>query len=307
MQKKLTILTVIILGLLLVNGYFLFASPSDPQRGGPVFNTTQAFIAPQTQANYLPILDTTVGEVKLDARSAILYDTASGRNLFEKNISQQQAIASLTKVLTAIVVWEHLSPNDVVTIQPGAVKVDGERQNLYSGETMSVNNLIQLMLVESSNDAAYALRDYAQSKGIDLVSLMNQKAAELGMTRTKVMDPAGLDDHGYSTAEDLVKAVNYALRYNAIWNFSKEKEATVESSDGKIAHAIKTTNQLLGVLTGIVGGKTGYTDSALGCMILIVDVPNQNDKIIGIVLGSHSRFDDMKNLIDWARAAYRWK
>ena len=80
-----------------------------------------------------------------------------------------------------------------------------------------------------------------------------------------------------------------------------------------ITHEIKSTDQLLGVLADIVGGKTGYTDSALGCMILIVDAParigvsNQSDRIVAIILGSRDRFGDMKNLVSWAKQAYRWK
>jgi D-alanyl-D-alanine carboxypeptidase len=308
MQRKLTILTIIISALISVNVYFLVidAGIRDPQNG-PAFNSAQAYLMPVTQADYLPILDTSAGEVKLDARAAIVYDVTSDKNLFVKSPRQKLPIASLTKILTSIVVWENLSPSDVVTVQSSAVKVDGQRQDLYTGEKISVNNLMQLMLIESSNDAAYALADFSKTKGIDLIGAMNSKAASLGMIDTKIFDTAGLDDKGYSTVQDLVKAVKYALRYDAIWNFSREKSATIVSADGKFSHEIQSTNQLLGVLSDIVGGKTGYTDTALGCMILIVDIPKQNDKIISIVLGSHGRFEDMKNLVQWATRAYRWE
>jgi D-alanyl-D-alanine carboxypeptidase len=184
--------------------------------------------------------------------------------------------------------------------------VDGEKRDLNEGETISVNNLLQLMLVKSSNDAAYALADHAKTKNIDLIAAMNAKAAELGMLNTRFADPAGLDDTGYSTAADMVKAVRYALRYSAIWNFSREKTATVLSADGKFSHEVASTNQLLGVLSDIVGGKTGYTDGALGCMILVVDIPAADDKIVSIILGSRERFTDMEKLVNWAKTAYRW-
>ena len=308
MDKKLAGLTIVVAVLALVNAYFFITIYRTPIDGpSPTFNDNQAFILPPNPISYLPILDTSMNEVRLDAKSAVLYDVKSDRNLFEKNIKEKLPIASLTKVMNAIVVWEKFSPDNIVTVQLSAVKVDGQRQDLYSGETLTVNNLMQMMFIESSNDAAYALRDYAASQSVDLVAEMNAKASILGMRDTHFVDPAGLDDAGYSTASDLIKAVTYALRHNAIWSFSRQVTATIVSTDGKITHEIKNTDQLLGVLSDIVGGKTGYTDSALGCMILIIDVPNQSDSIIAIVLGSHDRFGDMKNLISWAKRAYRWQ
>lgn len=308
MDKKIAGLTIVVAILVLANAYFFISVTTAPLDGpGPVFNNAEAFIVPPQPASYLPLLDTTQNDVQLDAKAAILYDVKSDRNLFEKNVDTKLPIASLTKILNATVVWETFSPNEIVTIQDSAVKVDGQRQDVTAGETLSVNALIQMMLIESSNDAAYALRDYAKTKNIDLVAQMNAKAASLGMKNTKFVDPAGLNDDGYSTASDMVKAVTYALRYDAIWNFSRQSTATIVSSDGKFTRDIKSTDGLLGVLSDIVGGKTGYTDSALGCMILIVDVPGQNDRMIGVVLGSHDRFGDMKNLITWAKQAYRWQ
>lgn len=308
MKARLITFAIIIGGLVCVNSYFLlsqasFAAPS----GKAGLTAAEAFIAPPNQADYLPLYDASAGEVQLDAKSAIVYDLKADRNLFQKNTNDRLPIASLTKIVNAIVVWENLDPNDIVTVQPSAVKVDGQRQNLFSGEQISVNNLMQMMLIESSNDAAYALRDYAKTKGLDLVVEMNKKAAVLGMINTHFVDPAGLDDNGYSTTQDLAKAVHYALQYNAIWDFSLKKNATIVSADGKFSRDIKSTDELLGVLSDIVGGKTGYTDSALGCMILIVNTPDQNDTMVAILLGSHDRFGDMNKLVTWARHAYRWQ
>jgi len=317
MDRKLEGLTIIVAILVLANAYFFIEIYRTPaENSNLAFQDNQAFILPPNPVSYLPVLDTSTKEVVLDAKSAILYDVKSDRNLFEKNIKEKLPIASLTKVMNAIVVWEKFSPNDIVTIQSSAVGVDGQRKDLYVGETLSVHDLMQMMFIESSNDAAYALRDYASSHSFDLVAEMNAKALALGMYNTRFIDPAGLDDTGYSTVSDMVKGVVYALRYDAIWGFSRKATATIVSTDGKITHEIKSTDQLLGVLEDIVGGKTGYTDNALGCMILIVDAPTQSgiannspagrNRIIAIILGSHDRFGDMKNLISWAKQAYRW-
>ena len=308
MQRHLNLLTIIIVGLIGVNAYVLIVSTrADARSAPPAFNVGQAFIVEPARVNYLPILSGS-SSVDLDAKAAVVYDFQADRNLFQKNINQKLPVASLTKIMTAVVAWEHLNPNEVVTVRPSAVKVDQEKQDLHSQETISVSNLMQLMLIKSSNDAAYALRDHAKIRNIDLVAAMNEKAAELGMINTRFTDPAGLDDEAYSTAADMVKLVRYALRYSAIWNFSREQTAVIVSADGEFSREIKSTNQLLGVLSDIVGGKTGYTDRALGCMILVVAAPNDSsDKIISIILGSRERFTDMKKLVDWARSAYRWE
>ena len=315
MDRKVAGLTIVIAILVLANAYFfitIYRAPAEAPN--LVFQDNQAFIFPPNPISYLPLLDTSTNEVSLDARSAILYDVKSDRNLFEKNIKEKLPIASLTKVINAVVVWEKFSPNDIVTIQSSAIKVDGQRKDLYVGETLSVYSLMHMMFIESSNDAAYALRDYAASHSIDLVAEMNTKASMIGMRDTYFVDPAGLDDTGYSTVSDLVKGVTYSLRYDALWSLSRKATATIVSTDGKITHEIKSTDQLLGVLSDIVGGKTGYTDSALGCMILIVDLPagqagapNQSHSIIAIILGSNDRFGDMKSLVSWAKQAYRWQ
>ena len=97
--------------------------------------------------------------------------------------------------------------------------------------------------------------------------------------------------------------VRHALKQSLIWDITTEKSTTVRSIDGKIEHKIESTNQLFGVIPDVVGGKTGYTDIALGSMILIVDIPGKNDKIISIILGSKDRFGDTQKLLDWVKTA----
>src|SRR3989344_9567965 len=103
-----------------------------------------------------------------------------------------------------------------------------------------------MMLMESSNDAAYALKYHASILGVDLGALMNRKAIELGMRSSIFHDPAGLNDDALSTSEDLLKLVNYSLKFDELWSFLGEKTVRVYSVDGRIEHQIDSTNQLLG-------------------------------------------------------------
>lgn len=267
----------------------------------------QAYILPIAEPNYIPVLDSNFSRPAISAKSAVVYDTRSGRLLFEKDIKLQLPVASLTKVMSAVVILEHLKLDDIVTVADESIGVDGEKQDLYAGERISVRNLLKLMLIESSNDAAFALAVHAEKEGFDFVEKMNMKAKELAMNHSLFLDPAGLSDNAYSSVEDLIKLVEYSLKYGEIWDISSEKTAIVESSDEKIVHNIKSTNRLLGMINDIIGGKTGYTDGAGQCMILVTAIPGYSGKVISVVIGSEDRFGDTQKLIDWIRVAYSWE
>lgn len=267
----------------------------------------RAYILPISGPNYIPILDSNVSKPDISAKSALVYDTGSSRFLYEREVETKLPIASLTKILSAVIVLEKLNLDDITTILENSIRVDGEKQELYLGEKISVRNLIKLMLIESSNDAAYALANHAKDKKFDFVGEMNLKARALGMKDSFFNDPAGLNDNAYSTAQDLVKLVEYSLNYKEIWDISAEKTAIIESSDEKIKHTIKSTNRLLGLIQDIIGGKTGYTDGAGECMILVASISNYPGKLISIVLGSNDRFSDTQKLVEWTRTAYRWR
>lgn len=268
---------------------------------------SQAYMLPVADPGYAPVRDTTVPDPQPDANAAVVYHLETGRYLYEKNADTKVPIASLTKLLSALVVQDLFDPQEVVAVASGSVRVDGQRQTLYDGERVMVRDLVSMMLVESSNDAAYALAGYAKSRGVDFVAQLNTKAYVLGMRDCLFTDPAGLDDNAYCTARDLVRLVRAALRTAPqLWPVMATKELTVRSADGRIAHTLKSTDDLLGQFPGIVGGKTGNTDGALGCLILVVKIPGNNDTLVSIVLGSRARFGDTKALIDWTVRAYRW-
>ncbi|MDP3697645.1 MAG: serine hydrolase [Candidatus Taylorbacteria bacterium] len=309
---KIYLTAVIIIVLFVINIFFVFKNsriqlPISRLTSEYVGQERQAYVLPISGPNYIPVLDSNVLMPTIDAKSAVVFDTRSSRFLYEKNGKTKLPIASLTKVMSAVVVLENLAMNDIVTISGDSIKVDGEKHDLYLGEKMTVKNLLKLTLIESSNDAAYALASYAKSKGIDFVSAMNVKARALGMADSNFIDPAGLNDNAYSTVQDLLKLVQYSLNYQEIWDISAEKTAIVESSDEKIKHTARSTNLLIGLIKDLIGGKTGYTEGAGQCMILVTSVPDYPSKIVSIVLGSQDRFGDTQKLIDWTRRAYRWQ
>jgi len=309
MKLKLYILAIMLAGLVSISVFFITKSPPkiDEANAEPVHNSYEAYLLPISEPSYFPIYDAKTEKPVINAKAGLVYDTRSGRFLFAKNSRIKLPVASLTKILSAIVVLENLNPKDTVKIPKEVLKVDAEKQSLYLGEEITVQDLLKLTLIESSNDAAYALAWYANTKSINFVDKMNDKAQTLNMIDSHFLDPAGLNDNAYSTAEDLIKLVKHSLKYGLIWDILTEKSIVVKSTDGKIEHKLESTNQLFGVIPDIVGGKTGHTDKAQGCMILAIEIPDKNDKIISVVLGSSVRFDDTKTLIDWVKSAYRWE
>jgi D-alanyl-D-alanine carboxypeptidase (penicillin-binding protein 5/6) len=288
------------------------ATGQEPQQylsaGTPGLISAQAYLLPATDPSYGASRDTTVPEPNVDASSALLYHIEGGNFLYEKNADSRLPIASLTKLLSVLVVQDLFDSAEIVTVASSSVRVDGQKQTLYDGERIMVKDLVSMMLVESSNDAAYALADYAKERGYDFVTKMNEKAYALGMRECVFTDPAGLDDTAYCTARDLLRLVRSALRQAPqIWPTLATRELTVSSADGKITHTVKSTDELLGQIPGIVGGKTGNTEGALGCLILVVNIPDEHDTLVSIVLGSRARFTDTTTLLGWVRRAYHWK
>lgn len=225
--------------------------------------------------------------------------------LCKKNNDKKLSIASLTKLMTALVVLENYDLSQNVKISQEAVAREGEQGSLKALDALSIGNLLYIMLIESSNDAAYAL---AEIMGFDeFVETMNLKAKDLGLNNTFFVEPSGLDSKNYSTVDDLVKLTKYLLKnHSLIWEILSIEKATIFNSDGVLHHEALNTNELLGKIPGIIGGKTGYTKIANGCFILVLESPKKGNQLIYIILGSENRFEEMKKLIEWVNQTYQW-
>ncbi|MCR4322999.1 MAG: serine hydrolase [Candidatus Azambacteria bacterium] len=237
-----------------------------------------------------------LGVGTLSAKAFIIANGASGRDVsYEKNARERLPPASLTKLMTAVIVAEYADYSDVVTITPRAVNAEGVSGFLRVGETFSIPDLLKIMLVVSSNDAATAFEDYFTSKGFDFIALMNEKTVLLGMVDTHFMNPTGLDDpEHYSSAADLAVLVAYSLRHEQVWDILSRRSERVWSLNTKTEHALLSNNELLHKKrTDVLGGKTGYTKSAGGCMITVL----KSGEIL-VVLGSDDRAGETIELIN---------
>lgn len=219
------------------------------------------------------------------------------RVIYEKAGDEKLPIASLTKLMTALIVLDNFDLSQRVIISDYVVSHEGEMGQLKAGDDLNVEDLLYIMLMESSNDAAYA---FAEVIGQDsFVALMNQKAELLGLENTHYSNPAGLDiSENYSSAEDLVKLASYILQKSEIVKIISTREKDIYDLTGNLHHKAMNTNQFLGELPEVVGGKTGYTARARQCLLVIVRAPENNSYFVNVVLGSEDRFGEMRKLID---------
>ncbi|MCD6284273.1 D-alanyl-D-alanine carboxypeptidase [bacterium] len=254
---------------------------------------------------YYPIRNWTVKEPEITAVSAFISDTFGDKTLYKKNPNEVLPIASLTKLMTAVIVMENMNLNDIITISPELVNSYIDNNEFRLGEKISVGNLLYIMLIKSSNDAAITL---AHSKNLpyqEFINLMNEKAKKLKMKNTYFTDPSGYDKNNISTVSDLYKLAKYILRkHPLIFKITSIKETLAYSEDKKISHYLNNTNKLLGKIPNILGGKTGYTDNARECMLLVIK--KYDSELIFIILKSEDRLKEMKKLIDWINAAYKF-
>ncbi|MDD2731256.1 MAG: serine hydrolase [Candidatus Portnoybacteria bacterium] len=253
---------------------------------------------------FWPNRDFNVPEPEITAKTALVYDTYYQAFLFEKNgFSEPQPIASLTKLLTALVVMDNARLDQIFKVSRSAVNTYGEMGGLYVGESLTAKNLLAAMLIESSNDAAVAL---AENISPDFVGLMNEKTKQLGLKNSSFSDPSGLDPNNQASAQDLIKIMEAVLKHSPLQEIMQSAVWEFHSVDGKFYHRLTSTNKLLGQISEIAGGKTGYTEEAGNCMVLAVKSPGGKGFVISAVIAAKDRLAETKTLIEWTKQAFLW-
>lgn len=258
--------------------------------------------------NLLPYRNWQIEDLKIDAEAAISVETdllAHKKVLFKKNETNILPIASLSKLMTALVVLENYNLQQQVTITNEDILQEGEQGDLKVGQILSVKNLLYLTLIESSNDASFALSSIVGQDSF--IALMNVRANNLGLLNTHFTDSSGLDMGSYSTAKDLVALTEYLLnKYPLVRQIIGLKEYDLYLDNGQLHHKLINTNKLLGEIPEVVGGKTGFTNYAKGTFLLIEKSPVKGNYLIHVVLGSQDRLEEMKKIINWLNVAYKW-
>ena len=247
----------------------------------------------------------TTSAPEVGAGSAVLVDLDSGQVLFELDRHERRPIASLTKIMTALLVVERAGLTDVVTVSEGAAsgQVSGiSGLGLEPGERIRVNELLYALLLQSANDAALALAEHVSGSVDAFVEAMNARAEQLGMTRTMFASPNGLDDSGYSSAGDLVRLTRAALRSRGFASVVATRFHTVESLDAE-PRIVQNRNVLLWLYPGAIGVKTGFTSPAGFCVV--AGAQRGDERLLAVVLGEPGEpFSDAASLLNYGFEAF---
>lgn len=245
--------------------------------------------------------------IKITAPSALVMDAVSGRVLFQKDGYSKRSIASLTKILTAIVVVENVNLDEIVEVKTSSGAIGGSTIGMKKGDKISVRSLMYGMLMESGNDCAVALAEYVGGGIDEFAVMMTDKAKKIGAKGSSFANPHGLDNEKhYSTAYDIALIASYAIKNKYINEIVGTNSITVRF--GKADKIFSNTNRLLRTYSPADGIKTGFTNGANRCVL--ASGSNGDTRIIAVILGAETtdkRFDEAKKLLDYGLQNYELK
>lgn len=243
---------------------------------------------------------------ELSATAWILVDADTGLTLAAERPDEELAMASVTKLMTALVVRRHADLEERIRISEEAADVGEAEVGLVAGEVWSVRDLLAAVLVRSGNDAAVALAEHIGGNVEGFAELMNRHAVELGLEHSHFLNPHGLDEEGhYTSARDLTVMAAAVLDDPVLAQLSRTRLIRFKPAPTGTDRIVGNTNRLLGRYPGVVGLKTGYTNEA--GRVLVTAVEAEGRTFISVVMGSEDHFADTSALLDYltARASVR--
>lgn len=333
MSVLISLLTVLLFPL---NPILILEKNSTPQIAAPVqakvmsaeksrdrsdiFNKTKEALASQ------PVKKAGISDLTIpNAHASLILDVDSGTILHYDNGKERRQIASLTKMMTAILVMENVKDlSEEAVVSQDAVYTEGTRvgcprsgycisPRLKVGEKLKVIDLMKAMLMNSANDSAIVLGEHVGGTEAKFVDMMNAKAKAMDLGDTHFCSASGLEPDGresecYSSAHDIARIAAYSMKFEKIWEiFRLPNNTEIQSTDGKCIHTILNTDLLVNEIPQCLGGKTGFTPLAGKSLLLAATDPTEKHKIIAVVLDDEYRWEDIRKMINWTFGAYEWK
>lgn len=238
----------------------------------------------------------TDNQPEISGESAILVDVNSGKVVYEKNSTKKMKIASVVKIMTAVVALERKNLNDEIIVSNRAANIGENFMGISEGEVYTLEELLYGLVLNSGNDAAYAIAEGVAGDAETFVKWMNMKAEELSLNDTEIFDPSGLNDETYSTAVDLVKLSRYAMQNEDFKKIAGTFNIELPYSEKHKYLYLENQTNLLTTYPGVGGIKTGYTEEAGYC--LVTYAKNEGIELIGVVLNAVNRKFDMLFMLD---------
>ncbi len=300
-EKKEAIYSVVLFGMpiMLILVFLLFGSK-------PTYKIIESKQSAETKQTLTPksTQSSSFSDLNLTAKAVIVKDLNTGKIIYQKNADSALPIASITKIMTAVVATEHIENNSysIPIVAESARTGDGEY--LQTGAKFKFKKLRDYMLVSSSNDGAAAIAIATQKidRANSFVDKMNLKAKEIGMTKTKFLNETGLDENeqtagAFGSANDIAKLVEYTIvNHPDIFEATRESVFYITSETGQY-YTATNTNQTSDKFPSLIGSKTGFTDISGGNLVVTVD-PSLNRPVVIVILGStfDGRFTDAEKI-----------
>ncbi len=234
-----------------------------------------------------------------------IMDRQSGSILYQRNSHDLRYPASTSKMMTAIVARKLYPLEKVLQVKEEAFAL-GSAAHFRIGEQLTVQNLLYALLLPSGNDAAFVLANHHPFGYEGFVDEMNKMGKELHLDKTNFQNPSGLDvEQQETTARDLAILANELMKDSVLRQVVGTGQITFTDVTGKISHKLATTHELLGVIPGVVGVKTGTTESA--GENLVTEVDRDGHQILIVLLGSQNRYNETNAIIRWLFTNYEWR
>ncbi len=254
-------------------------------------------------------------EIEIESPSAVLMEASTGQIIYEKNADEQRMLASVTKIMTILLIFEALESGkikleDKVTVSEHAASMGGSQVFLEAGETQTVNDMLKCIVIASANDASVAMAEYIAGSETEFVARMNEKCQLLGMENTHFLNCCGLDDDitegHYSSAKDiaimsreLINRFPEVSEYSTVWMDT----ITHVTKKGESEFGLTNTNKLIRTYNGITGLKTGSTSKAKFCLSATASRNGMN--LIAVIMAAPTptiRFKEASQLLDYGFA-----
>ena len=250
----------------------------------------------------LLLIPLNIKAIETSATSAILVDTDSGRILYSKDIHNRRSIASISKIMTAILAIESGKLEDTITIGDEIIDAYGSGIYIKQNEHLKLKDLVYGLMLRSGNDAALSIAKYVGGSVDNFVVMMNEKAKKLGMTNTTFNNPSGLDEEkgNFSTAYDMSLLISYAIKNEQFKEITGTKKYNLETDMNVYSWTNK--NKLLFSYKYTTGGKTGFTQIARRTLVTTATKDNLNLAVV--TLNDGNDFQDHKNLFEYGFNTY---
>lgn len=249
---------------------------------------------------FFPII---VKGIDINATSTILMDTDNHRIIYSKNIHESRSVASISKIMTAVLAVESGKLDDEVVINDSIKKAYGSAIYIQVGEKMTLKDLVYGLMLRSGNDAALAIADYVGNGVDNFVSMMNHKAKEIGMKNSTFNNPSGLDEEAgnFSTAYDMAILTSYAMQLKIYREIVKTKQYKLQTN--KNTYVWNNKNKLLKLYDYTTGGKTGYTKIAKRTLVTTASKDGVN--LVSVTLNDGNDFNDHMEMFEYAFSNYK--